>query len=323
MKTTRELQFLFLVFLILSFCSCGRFLSDLRHDPNDPNSSELSSNDDLPNPNLGREGVDRENFPIDHDERKFADELPDRVYASDDRPMITSRQVQTLEPEKKRLFRQGSRVTREDFIDQSQEEGSLWASNGQTNYYFTKNKIRSPGDIISISIEHDLAKEFVTEIKKSLSPKEKTTEIRLVQDQIRARYLASREKGNKDNITLSAAAPEKASSRPEGQASPNPAQLSPILTEQEAELKIARTSFEDVDLQSALGVKAGETMMGEIVDRYPNGNYKVRASKKVPYKRGSPRIVSVLGVVKSTDVNEETDIINSGKLYEYRVEISY
>jgi hypothetical protein len=41
-----------------------------------------------------------------------------------------------------RKYRDGARVTKEDFIDRNSNEGSLWASDGQTNYYFTKNKVR-------------------------------------------------------------------------------------------------------------------------------------------------------------------------------------
>jgi flagellar basal body L-ring protein FlgH len=59
--------------------------------------------------------------------------------------------------------------------------------------------------------------------------------------------------------------------------------------------------------------------MAEIVERYPNGNYKIRGTKRVLYKNGSPRLATVVAVAKGTDIGED-DVINSGKLYEYRLE---
>ena len=59
--------------------------------------------------------------------------------------------------------------------------------------------------------------------------------------------------------------------------------------------------------------------IAEIVERYPNGNYKVRGSKKVKYRGGS-RLITMVGVVKGTDIAED-DTVNSGKLYEYRPEV--
>jgi flagellar basal body L-ring protein FlgH len=60
-------------------------------------------------------------------------------------------------------------------------------------------------------------------------------------------------------------------------------------------------------------------MMGEIVERYPNGNYKIRAIKRIAY-RGGYRMLTMIGVAKSADITEE-DTIGSGKLYEYRLEV--
>ena len=73
----------------------------------------------------------------------------------------------------------------------------------------------------------------------------------------------------------------------------------------------------DIDIASAVTIKPGETMMGEIIERFPNGNYKIRATKKVPYRDGH-RVVSVVGIAKNGDISED-DKINSGKLYEYQL----
>ena len=59
--------------------------------------------------------------------------------------------------------------------------------------------------------------------------------------------------------------------------------------------------------------------MSEIVERYPNGNYKIRGTKRIPYRNGA-RMVNLIGIVRGTDITEE-DTIASGKLYEYRLEV--
>jgi hypothetical protein len=86
---------------------------------------------------------------------------------------------------------------------------------------------------------------------------------------------------------------------------------------------VPRATLADVDIYPELELKPGDTMMGEILERYPNGNYKIRTIKKVPFKKGPPRLVSVVGVVKGSDINDDTDSVNAGKLYEYRVEASH
>ena len=77
------------------------------------------------------------------------------------------------------------RVTAEDFRDNSPTEGSLWASTGQTNYYFTQNRIRSVGDIITITLEDPFIRDIKTEVKRTLSEDEVTHEIDKAQDRIR------------------------------------------------------------------------------------------------------------------------------------------
>jgi flagellar basal body L-ring protein FlgH len=91
----------------------------------------------------------------------------------------------------------------------------------------------------------------------------------------------------------------------------------------ELEKRVPRATFEDVDLSKSLEAKSGDILMGEILERFPNGNYKIRAVKRVIYKYGPPRVVSIIGVVKASDINEETDQIHSERLYEYRVDVAH
>jgi flagellar basal body L-ring protein FlgH len=262
-----------------------------------------------------------------------------------DRPEISSGSVPNLEPEKKREYKRGSRATKDDFVDQSQEEGSLWASSGQTNYYFTKNRVRSPGDLITLVLEQDLYKDIGVETKRTLNMKEQFDEVALVQNQFRKKFFADLDKNKDDNLATSAASPERApAAAPETSSAPSQPQAnlpadpkvndgvktsgSPTakqgvpMTPEQLERAVPKASIADVDIYPSLQMKAGDTMMGEIVDRYPNGNYKIRTVKRIIYKNGPPRIVSVVGIVKESDITEEGDVVKSGKLYEYRVEVS-
>lgn len=219
-----------------------------------------------------------------------------------------------VEPQTKHLYGNKSRVTREDFIDHSEEEGSLWASNGQTNYYFTKNKVRTPGDLITLNIENELIKEMSAEIRKTLNYREKERELVAFQENKNQKLLSDEHK--KETLNSS----QNISSSPAP--TPSPSNSAETISE-ESKNQFAKSSISDIDISKSLEVKVGDTMMGEILQRFPNGNYKIRTMKKIPYKNGLSRVVSVVGIVKATDVNEDTDSISSGKLYDYRLNISY
>jgi flagellar L-ring protein precursor FlgH len=219
-----------------------------------------------------------------------------------------------MDPSVRRQYKNGARATRADFLDESQNEGSLWASDGQTNYYFTKNKIRGVGDIITINLEADLVKSVGLESRRTLSPREKEYELMAAQERLRLKATggASPDDAKKDTVASSAAAPTRSPAAASG--TPNAAAATAA-----SEAEVPQATFADVDVSKSLDMKTGDTMMGEIIERYPNGNYKVRATKKVPYKGGAPRFVSVVGVVKGSDIAED-DTVGSGKLYEYRVD---
>lgn len=235
------------------------------------------------------------------------------------------------------------RYTKDDFIDHSQEEGSLWASSGQTNYYFTKNRIRNPGDLITLTIDNDLYRDIGVEMKRVLSEGERVAEIAAVQAQFRAKTFAAAEASRRDSITTSAASPTKSERSSSTAAGTPPAQssadsssgtagqtentqrfLASLSPEDYSRLEksVPKAGLSDVDLLPFIELKVGDTMMGELIDRYPNGNYRIKTLKRVRYKGGPPRMVSVIGIVKGSEIKEDTDIVNSDKLYEYRIEAS-
>ena len=234
--------------------------------------------------------------------------------------------VNTLEhsnlfPEVKRNYHdpRTGRATKDDFIDQAEEAGSLWASGGQTNYYFIKNKLRNIGDIITLAIDNDLHRDIVEEIKESLSTREKIMELNSAQDILRNKYIAA-----SDVEEMQKRAETEDPKNPKTPGTPGPPVLSSAhkMSPRDIDGQIPRAALGDINIDPAIDLKPGGNMTGEILERYPNGNYKIMAIKRVPYKHGTPRMVSVVGIVKGSDITDDTDIIPSGKLYDYKVAIA-
>lgn len=337
MSISRTCALTLMIIFILSITGCGKFFADLRRDIDEPEafSEELEPTPESEEVVSG--GIWKERGYLSKNSPRMR-----RSPASDEGENIepemnirTPTTVGQVQPPIKRIYKNGSRATKDDFVDQSQEEGSLWASSGQTNYFFTKNRIRSPGDLITLVVEADLLKDIGGAVKKSLSAKEKNLEVEALQTQIREKVQKQLEGMKKDSVPVSAAAPTRnnvvtTATTPEVKASPTPTALDAFnisvrpemleMNAEELEKHIPQASLSDVDIYQAIDIKSGDTMMGEIIERYPNGNYKVRTVKRVNYKRGPPRIISVVGIIKGTDISEDADTLNSGKLYEYRVE---
>lgn len=218
-----------------------------------------------------------------------------------------------LEPPTKRRYKGGDRATRGDFIDDEIDDGSLWASDGQTNYYFTKNKVRTVGDIVTVTVQPDLYRDAITEVVRTLSPVERQIELADAQEKIRRRFLgldagAAPPQGGAVAATASAA--ERAPAATTGGATKE--------KEVDEDL-IPRATYADIDVTPQVELKAGDMVMAEIVQRYPNGNYKIRGTKRLRY-RNEVRFLNVLAVVRGSDISEE-GLIESGKLYEYRLEV--
>lgn len=243
--------------------------------------------------------------------------LRDSVRGGEEAEEVTFNNTPNLQPSTKRLYKNGMRATRADFIDESPNEGSLWASDGQTNYYFTKNKIRGIGDIVTVKTEDDLIRDMGLEIRRGLLPMEKARELGLAQERIRSKFTSA----GSDTVASSAAAPDRA---PAGSGDAAKGQAAQADNKKAAAKPIAagdipQATLADIDVAKGLEIKAGDPILAEIVERYPNGNYKIRGTKRVAYRNGSPRLVTLLGVVRGADIGED-DTVTSGKLYEYRLE---
>ena len=196
---------------------------------------------------------------------------------------------------------QPRRITRDDFVDGAEDSGSLWSTNGQTNFFFSKNKTRSAGDLLNITIEGDLLRDLAAEVKRTLSAEERQNELALL-----------------------AAAPRAASGGGKGAAKSGPdakgdSKSDTIKQSAAAPDEEGRFSMAQVDLSEAIGVKAGDQFLVEVVERFSNGNYKIRGTKRLSY-RGTTKLMTLIGVVRGADLSDD-DKVNSGKLYEYRLEV--
>lgn len=304
-------RILFMSFLVGMLSGCSSVLGKLRQDFGD-DSPAFS-----PAPTYGgmrAEGgvLQREEYPssdyayVGHSERlpasvnEYAASNQGSWVDQDARDEIHRMQryasEQDVLPDVKRQYQDSARATAEDFIDKQQEAGSLWASNGQTNYFFVKNRIKGVGDIITLTLQGEIIRDIANEVKKTLTQQELDAEIMEYADMRRSPASMA---ANAANATAAADA--------NGAAGTNKAQASAV------ELP----TYQTLDIRQSLGVKEGEPLMVEIMERYPNGNYKVRGTKRVPYK-GSTRLVSVVGIIKNEDISEN-DTVGSEKIYEYMV----
>lgn len=238
----------------------------------------------------------------DHRETNARDSVRGRLAEGEEGPSY--RTNPQMLPPVRRQYKNGMRATRADFLDETPNEGSLWASDGQTNYYFTKNRVRGMGDIIGITIEEPMVKDIAIEVTRTLTQKEIQIELAAAQERI---WQKAQGGAGADRVPAAQAAPVR------GQPAAEPEK------KDTKESEMPRATMADVDISQNLGVKSGDVFMSEIVQRYPNGNYKVRGTKRIPYRGGS-KLVSLLGVVKGTDISDE-ETVSSGKLYEYRVEV--
>jgi flagellar basal body L-ring protein FlgH len=168
------------------------------------------------------------------------------------------------------------RVTAKDFINENvKNENSLWAEDGQNNYFFAQNKLKNPGDLLSVIIEDGLRKDMVNSVRKLLPPEYRDQEIRV------------------PGLTKDAPAADQRT--PAGQAPPTPAPAT-----------ASETTAEDL-------------LTAEVLERYPNGNVRIRGIKRVPFKR-QVRNIEVVAIVKGADISE-SDVVKSSKFFEQRVEL--
>lgn len=167
------------------------------------------------------------------------------------------------------------RVKAQDFIaENGKNENSLWSEEGQNNYLFAANKLKAPGDLVTVVIEDQLRKDMVDSVKKVLPPEYRDQEIRVP-------GLTKEMKGTGEEQGGRAIAGEK----PKGEG-----------------------EFDYTDVMTA-----------EVLERYPNGNVRIRGIKRVPFKR-QVRNIEIVAIVRGIDISEK-DQVKSSRFFEQRVEL--
>lgn len=210
---------------------------------------------------------------------------------------------QQIEVARKRAAEQGQRLgrsTKRDLWDNAPADGSLWSGEGDVNFFFTRSKIRNMGDIVNIKMQEPLVKQIASEVKRNLTPAEQQVELAIA--------------------TKGKIAAANADSAKRGLASVTEDELKGGDVTDAYNSMSKAVQWSQVDLSTEIGIKNDEEIRAEVIDRYPNGNYKVRAVKQISY-RGRPRVVSLVGVAAANDFDEQ-DTIQSGKLYEYQVRMA-
>jgi flagellar basal body L-ring protein FlgH len=312
--------------ILVAFSSCSQIMGGLRPDLDDeyryereptaggrfsegglldddrgrgPDSDSMAHNERRPG-SPGRMGGQGSWLQEGEDERN-ALRRPTPSESDDETPPLAAR------PQMLKKFKNGMRATRDDFIDDSRSDGSLWNSDGQTNYFLTKNRTKSEGDLVTVVSEEEFLRDVAAEIKRTLSPDERESEMDLAQERMRRKAMGLPEDPNAaegDKVANSQASADR-----------NPASAA---GDEKKFVQVPNVTWAEIDLRKSIEMKAGDPVMMEVLERYPNGNYKLRGLKRVRYQ-GRTKMVSVVAIAKSSDISDD-ETITSGKLYEYRIE---
>ena len=259
-----------LLIVILNVSACARVFGNLRRDLNDDQAAQIPTEGGrYPAGYLEEEPewstpahLDRS--PASHSEGTDQEEGDHKSFGMPTRELpVTTGSVR--------------RATRNDFVDRSQDSGSLWSSSGESNFFFSKNRARSPGDVLEITIESEMLRDIQAEVRRTLTHDEVDHELNLLE--------SARAKRSEKDAAEGAETPLR---------------------------------LENVDWASVIPVKTGDSFLVEVLERHQNGNYKIRGSKRVPY-RNAMKLMNLIGVVRGADISDEKT--PSGKIYEYRLEV--
>ncbi len=147
----------FFFYALILFSSCGFFLDSLREEVAD----ELEEEEELavaaPIAERGYARIKKRELP------------PPPATVKDNRTMP----IAGTPVDYSGLRAKTGRITKKDFLEEAtKNENSLWSEDGQSNYFFSRNKLKMPGDLITVLIEEDLKKTMINEVKRKLLPPE-------------------------------------------------------------------------------------------------------------------------------------------------------
>lgn len=200
--------------------------------------------------------------------------------------------------------RQYKRMTKKQFEDQelfADNAGSLWVNEGQDSYLFAQNIVRLPGDILNVVLDGQPEKQLST---KAQVIKELTNRIEKKQ-----RGVASADPA--------AAKPDGAAADPAA-ADPAAKPADPAAKPDAAAAAGGAEKTKDEELAGAGGNFDVKTIPTRIVERLPDGNYRVKGSQN--FMIGSKEYKAIVtGLVKPQDVAD--DNVNSSKMLDSKFDI--
>lgn len=163
------------------------------------------------------------------------------------------------------------RVRAEHFAAEAEKnENSLWHDDGQTNFLFSRNRTKAPGDLITVQIDERLRADMVNSVRTLLPPEYRDAEIRV-----------------------------------------------PGLTKEKAAADTRAPAGAPTQAAAATGTE--DLLTAEVLERYPNGNLRIRGIKRVPFKR-QVRNIEVVAIVRGQDIDER-DVVDSSKFFDHKVEL--
>lgn len=178
--------------------------------------------------------------------------------------------------------KQGRVTARNFFSENYKNENSLWAEEGQSNFFFAQNNLKLKGELVTVLIEEQLQKAMENKVRQFLP-----------------------EEYQSQDIVVPGLTDHKVAAATNAPASPGSSAQSPAVA--------------GAANSNGGGVHPNELMTAEVLERYANGNIRIRGMKDIPLKSGVKHL-EVLAIVRSKDIDEK-DQVKSGKFFEQRVEL--
>lgn len=249
--------FVLAVWTLVTFSSCADLIQSLRDE-----SAAIDDEEDRGRDPSGEEayayrkrtynGLSANNVPSVSPQvtRGYSRRL---ASVSDEASEMASNAEKYVSPE----FR---RYTKQDFIDREASENSLWDGQGQSNYLFSHNRERQPGDLITADVEKELRREIQYQLWMTLPPEARRTK----------RTPASTKDGEKPKTPADAAA----------QAAKSAEEKAKDAAEEAAKTNLSSTGKDD------------DVVRMEVAETLGNGLVRVVGQKRVVY-RGVSRVVEI------------------------------
>jgi flagellar L-ring protein precursor FlgH len=207
-------------------------------------------------------------------------------YRNQVEPSVSTSAKKNLNPAVKRFYQSSKRrYNAEDLVD-NEDSGSLWATNGQESFLFSKNNYKRNGDILVLNVKHSLKQEIGAELARAFPtfPEKSTDKKKEGND--------SKEKGKEGEDQKAPASEDKA--KPVADAENNP--KAPIDPE-----------------------KVYDKLSAVVIEEINKDHLLIRGRKDVLYKK-SKRTIEVQALVSRRDILDD-DTVDSANIIESNVNV--